>query len=391
MTIEFTKDGVTVDTFTEVFDRITDGMKAAYGDGITVEQDSPDGQAIGISAKGDLDLQSFLLSLYSNLDPDLATGAMLDVILKFSGLTRSPASRSTVDLTITTSTSVTIPIGFTVVDTLGQEWETETAYSLTSGDNTVSFVASEWGAVEAVAGTITEPVTIVLGVTSTTNPNAATVGTDEETESEIRIRRKKSLENPAYSTLGAITSKLIGLDGVNDVATYENETDTYDAIRDIEPHTLWIIADGGDVADIIQNIAIQKTSGCDTKGDVSGQWSETYTRYDGSTRTHIHSADFDRPVDVPLYVTANARRRVVGESVDTDSIESNIADKTFYIADYLQAAELYQNGYLAGSNYVLYDLEISTDGITYTDEELFSGYGGLFSLDVANITVSEVV
>jgi len=389
--IEFTRDGVTVDTFNEIYDRVVTGLKEAYGDNITVDQDSPDGQAIGISAKGNLDLQSFLLALYSNFDPDFATGAMQDVILKFTGLTRRPASKSTVDLTIVTDKALALSAGYKVKDLTGQEWETESENILTLGSNTVSFVASEWGAVEAPLNTITEPVTIVLGVVSVTNPLAAIVGNNEETEAEVRLRRKKSLENPAFSTLGAITSKLIGLNGVLDVAPYENKTDIYDAVRDINKHTQWLVVDGGDVAEIIENISIQKTGGCDTKGSVSGQWTEDYIRQDGSTRTYIHSANFDRPAPITVYVKANARRRVVGESVDTDAIEASIATRSFFIADYLQANELYQQGYMAGTNYILYDLLISLDDITYVGEELFSGYGGLFSLDIANITVTEVI
>jgi len=285
-----------------------------------------------------------------------------------------------------------LPLGYKVKDLTGQEWETESENVLPlGGPSVISVVASEWGAVEAPPNTITEQLTIVLGVVSVTNPLVATIGNDEETEAQVRLRRKKSLENPAFSTLGAITSKLIGLDGVLDVAPYENETDTYDAVKDINPHTIWFVVNGGDVAEIIENISIQKTAGCDIKGLISGQFIEEYVRQDGSTRTYIHCADFDRPVDVPVYVKANARRRVVGESVDTNAIESSIAARSFFIADHLQANELYQEGYLAGSNYVLYDLLISLDDIVYIDEELFSGFGGLFSLDVANITVTEVI
>jgi hypothetical protein len=389
--IQFTREGVQVDTFNEIFDRIAEGMKVAYGNDITVEQDSPDGQSIGISAKGDLDLQSFLLTLYSNLDPDFATGAMQDVILKFSGLTKRPASKSTVDLTVTSDKTLTLTTGYKRKDTLGQEWETASDYPIVSGANTVSFVAVEWGSVAAEVGTITEPSTIVLGIVSTTNPAAALVGNNEETEAQVRLRRKKSLENPAYSTIGAVTSKLIGLDGVIDVAPYENKTDIQDTEKDITPNTIWLIVNGGDVAEIIKNIAIQKTTGCATKGAIAGTWTETLQRQNGTTRDYIHTMNFDRPTDVPVYVRANAKRRVTGEDVDTDAIASNIATRVFYIADYLQAAELYQQGYLAGNNYILSDMEISLDDITYTDAELFSGWGGLFSLEFANIAITEVL
>jgi len=387
--IEFTKNGVSVDTFNEIYNRIADGLKLAYGDDITVEQDSPDGQAIGIQAKGDLDLQSFLLALYSNFDPDFASGAMLDVILKFSGLTKRPATKSTVDVTITTDRNLTLPKGYKVKDSTDQEWQTETENSLTIGSNEVTFTASEWGAIEAPPSTISEQVTIILGVVSVDNTLAATVGINEETEAQVRIRRNQSLENPAFSTIGAIVSKLIGLDGVIDVKAYENKTDIQDTERDIAPHTQWLIVNGGDVAEIIKNIAIQKTTGCNTKGDVTGQYVEEYARGDGSTFFYTHIVDFDRPTATTLYVRGNAKRKVVGEPVDTVAIQNAIKERVFYIADNLQAAELYQQGYSAGNNFVLYDFEISIDDVTYTDGELFSGYGGLFTF--ADVVVTEVI
>lgn len=387
--IEFTREGVSVDTFNEIVDRIVAGLKVAYGEDITVDQDSPDGQSIGIQAKGDLDLQSFLLALYSNLDPDFASGAMLDVILKISGLTKRPATKSTVDITVTTDRPVTLPIGYKVKDLTDQEWETELENVLPFGVSQVTFTASKWGAIEAPPNTITEPVTIILGVVSVTNPLAATVGNDEETEAQVRIRRNKSLENPAYSTIGAIVSKLIGLDGVIDVKAYENKTDVQDVVRDIAPHTQWLIVDGGDVSEIIKNIAIQKTTGCDTKGDVSGQYAEEFTRGDGSTFTYTHTVEFDRPAPTSLYVTGTAKRKVSGEPVDTVAIENAIKKRIFYIADNVQAAELYQQGYQAGSNYILSDFMISLDDVVYTDEELFSGHGGLF--EFATVVITEVL
>ncbi|HFR4116220.1 TPA: Gp138 family membrane-puncturing spike protein [Yersinia enterocolitica] len=41
-------------------------------------------------------------------------------------------------------------------------------------------------------------------------------------------------------------------------------------------------------------------------------------------------------------------------------------------------------------NYVLTNLKISIDGITFTDAELSPGFQGKFTLDVANISITEV-
>lgn len=390
MTIEFTSTGVTIDTFNEIYENISDGMADAYGSAITFEQDSPDGQATGISALADLNLQSFLLSLYSNFDPDVATGAMQAVILKYCGMTKSPASRSTVDLDITATKEVTIPEGYIVSDDNGQEWETEDETTISTGTTTVSFVASEWGDVSAAAGTITTPVTIVLGVSSVTNSADAVAGSDEETDSEVRIRRNKALENQAESTVGAMASKLLNISGVTDVAVYENDTDAYDSDTEMDAHSIWIVVLGGDVSDINETIAIQKNIGCALKGAESGSYIEYFERSDGSTKTYTHTTAYDRPTEVPIYVTLNAKRKIPGESIETELIQTEIASKAFYIAESLQASELYSLGYDAGTNFVLYDLLISTDGVTYTDEYLKPGYDEVFSLETSNVVVTEV-
>ncbi len=62
----------------------------------------------------------------------------------------------------------------------------------------------------------------------------------------------------------------------------------------------------------------------------------------------------------------------------------------FEIGSPTQASELYANAYIVNSNYIAYDLEISLDGITYTDEQLSPGYDGKFVLTNSNIVVTVI-
>lgn len=391
MSLEFTKDGLSVDDFSSIYDRILTQLKEAYQIDIDIDPNTPDGQRIGISAKEVLDIESFMALLYAQLDPDFATGAFQNVLLKWSGITKYASRQSLSELTVVTDRALDVPSGYIVKDENGQEWETESSYSLISGSNTITVYATDYGEISALAGTINEPVTIILGVQSVSNAEDATIGRDEETEAEVRRRRNKSLENPAFSTVGALVSKIAIIDGVYDVVVYENDTDVYDAEKDMIDHSVWVVVKGGDSAEIAKDIAIQKTGGTPLKGDDFGFYVETVDVYPDRPKIITHKMNFDRPDDVRLYVKVNALRKVSDEPVDLELIKRNIADRSFYIADSLRASELYANGYLAGTNFVLYDMEISIDDITYTDQDIFSGYDGLFTLNTDDITVTEVI
>jgi len=200
----FTSDGVTAQTFSEIFDNLVAAYKSIYGADIDLAQNTPDGQKVGIEADLDFDLQSFGVALYNSFDPDFAQGEMLKKIIKLCGITLNPATRSVVELTITSDRAQTLSAGFIAGDATDQEWTTVSDNVLVIGANAVTAYAVEWGKIEAPAGTITKQVTIVRGITGVTNALAAVPGVNEETDAELRIRRNKSLENASYSTIGGL-------------------------------------------------------------------------------------------------------------------------------------------------------------------------------------------
>ena len=389
-TPEITASGITVQTFDEILQEIIDGYKDIYGIDINVDQDSPDGQRIAIEAKAIYDMQSYALALYNSFDPDLAIGLAIEKIGKLSGVYRRPATRSQVDLTINADRTISLSSGYQVADTIGQVWETTSDTAIVSGANTVTVFAQEFGAVEASAGTITEPVDIVIGITSVTNALDATVGISEEADVEFRQKRNKSLQLPAYSTLGSILANIINVANVTDAVAYENDTDSYDAITDINAHTIWLIVEGGDVTDIAEAMVKQKTGGTGTKGSVTQEYTETIIRPDGSEFDIIHEMNFDRPTPVDIYVNVTATRKDPTSPVDTALIATKISEYVFSIGESLQAGFLYENGYEAGTNFILTALEISDDDITYTDGSLSPALDEKYQIQSANVTVTEV-
>lgn len=387
---EFTSTGLDVQTYEEIFEDLVDGYKAIYGSDISVDSDDPDGQRIGIEATNLLDVQSFASYLYSSLDPDFASGAFLDVILKYSGLYRRPASRSQWDLSVTVSIGTTLPDGYTVKDDLGQEWELDGSEILVTGANTITFVASDYGAVEGISGATIEQVTFDPLVTSITASANSTVGIEEETNQAVRDRRNKSLLNPAYSTTGGLLSKILNLPAVTDAVIYENDDSSYDATLNLDAHALWIIIEGGSNSDITETIVKSKTSGTPLKGSVENTYTETIVKPDTTTVSLSRVVRYDRPVDADIYVNVSASRKDPTSAIDVDAIKASIAGATYSIGVGVVASELYANGYEAGSNFILFDLEVSDDDVVYTDSSIAGTAGYKYSIVVANVTVTEV-
>jgi uncharacterized phage protein gp47/JayE len=386
---EFTPTGVSVRTFDEIYAELVRLMGEVYGHDINVAQDTPDGQVLGIFAKQILDLETFGLNLYGEFDPDFARGEMLNKIIKLAGISRRPATQSVVDVTITTDRSLTLSAGYTVQDDLEQRWVLEDDTSLVVGANTVTLVSEEYAAISADANSITDPITIVIGVLSVTNPTAATVGTDEETDEQLRRRRNKSLENAAYSTVGGLVAKLGEISNVTNANVVENDTDVTD-IYGIPAHGIWCIVEGGTTTDIAEVMAKNKTAGTAMKGSISENYIETILLATGDTFTKVHTMLFDRPTEIDLHVQMTVTRKEPLVSIDIELIKSKLAERTFFLNENVQANQLYSTVYEAGNTFIVTDLQISDDGVTFTDELLETQPDQRFTIDVANVSITEV-
>lgn len=383
--------GIQIQSFEEIFEELADGYRAIYGADINLDQESPDGQRLGIWAKAIHDMQVFGLSVANNFDPDFARGLPQAKIAKLSGIFPRPATRSSWDLEITTTRDLTLHTEYKIADDLGQEWELPAPVSVLAGTSAITFVATEFGEVTGLTGATFTQVTVVLGVSGFTASVDAIPGEEEETDEEFSQRRNRSLENPGFSTTGSLMARLLGTAGVTDAFVYDNDTDVYDAVLDLDAHSIWPVVEGGTIDAIMQNLLIRKTGGTGIKGAIEADISETLIRPDGSTFVVTQKRRFDRPVYVPVYVNLTATRKNPSEPVDVALIKQKISEFKFYIGTGLQAGFLYEPAYEAGDNFILSALEVSDDDITFTDGLISPAAGEKFTIDVADIDITEVI
>lgn len=392
MTMTLNENGIQVETYAEIFEALAAEYRSIYGEDIVIDADTPDGQRIGIEAKMYQDAQSFALFLYNALDPDVSSGNILDRILKWVGITRQAATQSQWDIDVTVSGATDLEEGYTIKDDLDQRWVIASGpQSLTIGTTTVSFLSETWGAVTGASDATLTQVTYNSLVTGLEPTGAAVIGTEIETDPETRNRFKRSTQNAQETTQAKLTAAILDINGVTDAYVYENNTNTTDTDLSLNANSIWAVIEGGDVADIAEILAKNKAMGCGMKGSSSETYTETVTRPDETTFNVNHVMYFDRPSETPLYVRVNALRKNIVVQVDTDLIGQYISEVVYHIAESASPSDLLDAGEQAGTDFMLYGLELSINGSDWVSTPILSGPGEKFTLDIANITVTEVV
>jgi hypothetical protein len=345
-------------------------LQSAFGASINLGDKSIFGQLTGIHAATYASLWDQLEAVYSAMDPDKATGAALDALCAFTGTFRPPASYSTVALTLfgTPGTNVTdgskvqatstgkqfvlqgdktivsvpdwaashsyavgdrvfsdtdriyqcivagISDASTAVNGVGTDILDGTAHWKLIGDNLApgsgavdtTGVATETGAITAVAGDITTIVTGVAGWTQVVNLVNAAPGRELAMDEELRTLRDEELSGDGESPPDALRAALLKIANVISVTIFTNDTDFTDTsiTPPMPPHSVEALVlpnwDEGDPLDqqifdaLLKNVA----AGIVTTGNQTG------TSFDSQGTPH--TIKFSRPVEVPIYVIVNA-------------------------------------------------------------------------------------
>ena len=327
MSDSFDENGLQTATAPELLESLQTAFKEIYGDDVLLDSSTPDGQWLNILVQKGVDVRGLLMQLYNSFNPDNAQGSVLDQRCAINNVFRKSGTFTTVNIAITTDRSLTLQgvdenyndpeaVGFTVQDNEGNRFVMVNTQTLSAGTTSVLFRSETLGKVVVLPDTITTPVTIVLGVLSVNNPTAATaIGTDEEIDKDLRVRRRQSVAISSYGYLNGLQAALLQLDGVNDAKVYENYTSSTDA-NGIPAHCIWVVMDGGSSADIANTIYEKKSVGCDMKGDI------TYTITTPALTQFI--AKWDEADVTPLYIKFTIQPATSGITFDTDAIETYI-------------------------------------------------------------------
>lgn len=180
-------------------------------------------------------------------------------------------------------------------------------------------ISTSSGPVTAEPNTLTKILTPQLGWDSVTNPIAASVGRDLETDEELRVRFRDTKFERASNIIEALYSALLNLSGVEEVRIYENDTDATNEFN-VPAHSFMPIVLGGLSSQIANSIWENKPMGIRSFG------STVVVIYD--SQGFAHNIGFKRPDPVPVYITLNLSTDSSYPATGDDDIRS---DLTAYI------------------------------------------------------------
>lgn len=282
--------GLQTATRSELVTNFTTAMQLIYGSTIDLSSTSPDGQMMNIFIQAVLDLEDLLVQIYNMFDPDNAIGAVLDQRVAINGIQRQAGTFTVTNVTITVSGALTPnlygldqtaqPV-FTVADNAGNQWELQTTQlGLSAGAHVFAFQAANPGAVQTTPGTITVPVTIVLGISAINNPTTyTTLGINEESDAALKVRRQKSVSLASQGYYAGLLAALENINGVTSAFIYENTTGATNS-DGVPGHSIWVIVAGtGAAVDIANAIYTKRNAGC----GMFGATSYVITQIDGSS------------------------------------------------------------------------------------------------------------
>lgn len=392
-------NGLQTSTLPEEILALDGAARQIYGQDIVTESNSEDGQWINILAQNTVDLLSLLTAINNGFDPDFAEGVTLDQRCAINNIYRQGATYTFQDVRITVDRALNLQgldaaandldgTGFTVGDNAGNQFILlDSQEILGAGTYTFSFRAKALGAVITAPNTITNPITVVLGVTGINNLTGATsIGQNGETDYQLRERRKQSVALGSTGYLNGLQGAILNLDGVVDCKVYENYTNITDA-DGIPAHSIYVVVGGGADDEIANQIYSRKCSGCGMKG------TETYDIATPSGQTF--EAKFERTSAENLYLQFSIQPLLPDQTFNEAAIKNYLISNITFKINQAAIAETIAEVARAAINSVagegsgaVINMEVSDDGIAWLYYLLTSNIKNTFSLSADNIDIT---
>ena len=394
-----TANGLEVMSYDDILVDTQDSLNSIYaadGDSINFDSETPDGQVTNIIAQLGADVRELSQGVYNSFDPDKCSGAVQDSRYALNFLFRKGGTFTIQNIDVTVNKTVTLSgldanyndlnaASYTVSDNAGNLWYLIDTVTLTAGTTSLPFRSQNYGSSQPVIGTITNQVTKVLGVTAVNNSVApTTLGVEQETDTQFRLRRNRSTAIKGQNNYDAMLGQILELDGVSDARAFVNDPTADDYDSNLPDYSIWTIVEGGANSDIA-SVIYQNSTGLPTYGSVQ----VSTTAVSGQT----FNTKFDRATPVSLYIQFDFQFSGSSVVINEDGIKSYIAENLSYSlgedAETSKITTIASEAITAngGGGYAL-NVEISTNGTTWTDYIPSTSIQNKFVVDTTRITIN---
>lgn len=383
-------------TFDDLLSDLSTKAKQVFGENANVSERS----VLGILLR----IMAWFLSLawqdnenvYYSAYRKTAEGAQLDMLLPYAGITRNLDQYSFGPLEITGTPNHLVSAGF-LVSKKNTDIFFETTEDLILnhlGKGIVEIKALELGTVgNTAADTITEIVNPDADVLSVTNITETKGGREKETDLEARERASVTVEGIGSATTNAIRTNLLKIPSIRAATVKENFGDIPDEygtpMRAFQAFVL-----GGTDEEIAAAIFEKKAGGIQPYGT-------TYVDVIDDSG-NPQQVGFTRAIEIPIYIKASINTNTVFPSNGIDQVQSMLiryiggsdVDSTIYAGlnmgeDVIESRLIARTFQVPGIEDVT--IQLSTDGINYSESNISIGLQEVAQLNANNIEVTVFV
>lgn len=284
-------------TYNELLQEMDQRARELFGDDINTSERSPIGIIIRLFAWFLGKSWELAEKVYNSGFVTKAKGVQLDNLTPLYNTQRIAEQSARVTLSFTGTPNYTILTGTqfaTENDILFTLTEDVTLDGLGSGTG-IAYAVETGASGNVLANTITVQAEPDVDVLTVNNPENATGGREEETDSELVNRLLDSSAAGGSGTGNSIRARLLGVTGVRAASVIENNTMA--TVDGNEPKSIHVYVLGGESEDVAQAIFEKKSAGIGTNG------AEIVNVEDASGNNQV--IKFDYAVEVPIYVNAD--------------------------------------------------------------------------------------
>lgn len=384
--------GIHIPNYIDLRDQLIEEMKQIFGQDIYIENDSADYQMISILAKKIFDSYSMGMLAYNNRTPNTAIGTGLDNNVAFADIQRKSSTYSSVQLTITGANGTSLK-GCYALDENDNRWNIPDTVIPETGMITVDAICDISGNISALPNTVNRIGTPLFGWYSVNNNNAATPGTDVETDAELRGRFSLAIRSPSLTVFESLSAAISALEGVSRISGFENDTSAESTGTEppnipagLPPHSVTFIVEGGEDDQVAKAIYSKKTPGCYTNGTTAVQIV--------SEMGNIITIRFYRPTYVEVFAQIKVTKLPYWNDIYSDEIKNAIYD-------YIKGLEISDNVYnsmiwfvansvmsdFANPAFVIKEVLLGKEKGSLTNSDVVVNFNEAAETSVSNITV----
>jgi uncharacterized phage protein gp47/JayE len=363
-------NGIHKPSFSDCLEYFQGLFRSIYGSDIYIDNDSQDGQLIGVLALALDDANTMTVAAYNSFSPSTAQGVGLSSNVKLNGIKRQIPSRSTVDVIVIGVAGTIIAEGSAISDGNQNLWTLPETVIPSEGETMVTATALLEGAIFAGPFALSTIVTVTRGWQQVYNPGTATLGAPVETDVQLRRRQTYSASLPALGPRRGLQAALADLSGSRRLRVYENSNPGPDEWG-VPGYSIAVVTDSGGARQIVEAIALKKGSGVRTYGTHS--LLTLPDDHDFSTRIY-----FSPVVNVPITYRLQIKSGVGFTTDVLRRVTENLATWTqglgigtnVQLADAYMAARLYGAAESATYKIVPGSLMVARDSMEFATQDI---------------------